>query len=63
MVKERMSWVNSFFDLNNDGVNILLILFENLRFNIMDDNNRIERIEFVLFFFFLNNWFINDFFS
>lgn len=63
MVKERMSWVNSFFDLNNDGVNILLILFENLRFNIMDDNNRIERIELVLFFFFLNNWFINDFFS
>lgn len=58
-----MSWVNSFFDLNNDGVNILLILFENLRFNIMDDNNRIERIELVLFFFFLNNWFINDFFS
>lgn len=63
MVRERMSWVNSFFDLNNDGVNILLILFENLRFNIMDDNNRIERIELVLFFFFLNNWFINDFFS
>lgn len=63
MVKERMSWVNSFFDLNNDGVNILLILFENLRFNIMDENNRIERIELVLFFFFLNNWFINDFFS
>lgn len=63
MVRERMSWVNSFFDLNNDGVNILLILFENLRFNIMDDNNRIERIEWVLFFFFLNNWFINDFFS
>lgn len=52
MVKERMSWVNSFFDLNNDGVNILLILFENLRFNIMDENNRIERIELVLFFFF-----------
>lgn len=63
MVKERMSWVNSFFDLNNDGVNIFLLLFENLRFNIMDDNNRIERIELVLFFFFLNNWFINDFFS
>lgn len=63
MVRERMSWVNSFFDLNNDGVNILLILFENLRFNIIDDNNRIERIELVLFFFFLNNWFINDFFS
>lgn len=63
MVRERMSWVNSFFDLNNDGVNILLILFENLRFNMMDDNNRIERIELVLFFFFLNNWFINDFFS
>lgn len=63
MVRERMSWVNSFFDLNNDGVNILLILFENLRFNIMDDNNRIERIELVLFFLFLNNWFINDFFS
>lgn len=63
MVRERMSWVNSFFDLNNDGVNILLILFENLRFNIMDENNRIERIELVLFFFFLNNWFINDFFS
>lgn len=63
MVRERMSWVNSFFDLNNDGVNILLILFENLRFNIMGDNNRIERIELVLFFFFLNNWFINDFFS
>lgn len=63
MFRERMSWVNSFFDLNNDGVNILLILFENLRFNIMDDNNRIERIELVLFFFFLNNWFINDFFS
>lgn len=58
-----MGWINSFFDLNNDGVNILLILFENLRFNIMDDNNRIERIELVLFFFFLNNWFINDFFS
>lgn len=63
MVRERMSWVNSFFDLNNDGVNILLILFENLRFNIMDENNMIERIELVLFFFFLNNWFINDFFS
>lgn len=63
MVRERMSWINSFFDLNNDGVNILLILFENLRFNMMDDNNRIERIELVLFFFFLNNWFINDFFS